>query len=153
MTGPPAADEYTLHALRSAGGCAGPSFQLRDDPCGAFGDPALTGKPADNDLRTRKLTYLLAVAVRLADAARDEEAAAVLAPGAAHRSEDTVERMRAALERTGARTVVESKIAELAATSLRHFATIGAGPGLRREFAARVERASGVAPGPTGEGA
>ncbi|MEV6130506.1 polyprenyl synthetase family protein [Streptomyces violaceusniger] len=148
-----AADEYTLHALRSAGRCAGLAFQLRDDLCGAFGDPALTGKPADNDLRTRKLTYLLAVAVRLAHAAGDEEAAAVLAPGAAHRSEDTVQRMRAALERTGDRTVVESKIAGLAATSPRHFATIGAGPGPRREFAALVERAPGVAPGPTGEGA
>ncbi|MGY0063896.1 polyprenyl synthetase family protein [Streptomyces sp. LZ34] len=148
-----AAAEYTLHALRSAGRCAGLAFQLRDDLLGAFGDPALTGKPAGNDLRTRKLTYLLAVGVRLADAAGDEEAAAVLAPGAAYRSEDTVERMRAALERTGARTVVESKIAELAATSLRHFSTTGAGPDLRREFAALVERASGVTPGPTEEGA
>jgi geranylgeranyl diphosphate synthase type I len=145
------ADAHTLGALRAAGRCAGLAFQLRDDLLGAFGDPALTGKPADDDLRSRKLTHLLAVAVRLADAAGDRGAAAVLAPGAGVRAGHTVERMRAALERTGARAEVEARIAELAATGLRHFGTTGAGPGVRREFAALVERAAGVAPRPAEE--
>jgi geranylgeranyl diphosphate synthase type I len=141
-----AADGQTLDALRRAGRSAGLAFQLHDDLLGAFGDSSSTGKPAGEDLRTRKLTYLLAVAVRLADASGDEEAAVALASGAASRSDDTVEGMRAALERTGARTVVESKIKELAAASLRHFKTSGAGPAVQREFAMVVERASGVAP-------
>ncbi|MFJ6554382.1 polyprenyl synthetase family protein [Streptomyces luteogriseus] len=140
------ADARTLGALRAAGRCAGLAFQLRDDLLGAFGDPALTGKPADEDLRSRKLTPLLAVAVRLAEATGDRDAAAVLAPDADARPGHTVERMRAALERTGARAEVEARIADLAASGLRHFGATGAAPGVRREFAALVERASGVAP-------
>ncbi|MFJ2763890.1 polyprenyl synthetase family protein [Streptomyces prasinus] len=147
------ADARTLEALRSAGRCAGLAFQLRDDLLGAFGDPDLTGKPAGDDLRTRKLTYLLAVGLRLAEGSGDREAADVLGPHSGDRSDETVERMRAALERTGAWTVVEDRITELAATSLRHFAGAGADPAVRREFAALVERASGVAPERTGEAA
>ncbi|KOV91721.1 geranylgeranyl pyrophosphate synthase [Streptomyces sp. NRRL B-1140] len=140
------ADAHTLDALRAAGRCAGLAFQLRDDLLGAFGDPALTGKPADDDLRSRKLTPLLAVAVRLAEAGGDRDAAAVLAPDADALPGHTVERMRAALERTGARAEVESRIADLAAAGLRRFEETGAAPAVRREFAVLVERASGVAP-------
>ncbi|MCX3285239.1 polyprenyl synthetase family protein [Streptomyces sp. NEAU-H22] len=140
------ADARTLGALRAAGRCAGLAFQLRDDLLGAFGDPALTGKPADEDLRSRKLTPLLAVAVRLAEATGDRDAAAVLAPDADARPGHSVERMRAVLERTGARAEVEARIADLAASGLRHFGATGAAPLVRREFAALVERASGVAP-------
>ncbi|MFD8230555.1 polyprenyl synthetase family protein [Streptomyces sp. NPDC059696] len=140
------ADARTLGALRAAGRCAGLAFQLRDDLLGAFGDPALTGKPADEDLRSRKLTPLLAVAVRLAETGGDEDAAAVLAPDADARPGHTVERMRAALERTGARAEVESRIADLAAAGLRHFEASGAAPAVRREFADLVRRAAGVAP-------
>ncbi|WP_162929381.1 polyprenyl synthetase family protein [Streptomyces sp. YIM 130001] len=147
------ADSAALNALRSAGRCAGLAFQLRDDVLGTFGDPDLTGKPVDDDLRTRKLTYLLAVGSRLAESSGDEEAAELLAPGSPSVSDETVRRMRTALERTGARSVVESEIAELAATSLRHFDRTGATPALRREYAALVEMASGVAPRPTGEAA
>ncbi|MET9389779.1 polyprenyl synthetase family protein [Streptomyces sp. NPDC006624] len=145
------ADTGALGALRAAGRCAGLAFQLRDDLLGAFGDPARTGKPAGDDLRHRKLTPLLAVAVRLAEAAGDQEAAAVLAPGAGARAGRTVERMRAALERTGARAEVEARIEELAAAGLGHFEAVTAAPDVRREFAALVERAAGVAPRPAEE--
>ncbi|WP_409055398.1 polyprenyl synthetase family protein [Streptomyces sp. SYP-A7185] len=138
------ADEGTLAALRAAGRCAGLAFQLRDDLLGAFGDPALTGKPAGDDLRSRKLTYLLAIALQLADDADDSMATAVLAPGPSTRTERTVERMRSALASTGAQAMVEAKIMELAAASLRHFEATGAGPVVRRQFAALVTQASGV---------
>ncbi|MEU7717896.1 polyprenyl synthetase family protein [Streptomyces tibetensis] len=140
-----------LGALRAAGRCTGLAFQLRDDLLGAFGDPALTGKPADEDLRARKLTPLLAVAVRLAEAGGDRDAAAVLAPDAGALPGHSVERMRAALERTGARAEVEARIADLAASGLRHFEASGAAPAVQREFAALVERAAGVAPRPAEE--
>ncbi|MEU3555035.1 polyprenyl synthetase family protein [Streptomyces fragilis] len=132
-------------ALRRAGRSAGLAFQLRDDLLGAFGDPALTGKPADDDLRTRKLTCLLAAGVRLAEATGDTEAAAALAVGAPTGTEQDLRRMRAALTRTGARKAVESRIGELAEDALRHFGSTGAHPAVRREFAALVERAAGVA--------
>ncbi|CAL9623915.1 polyprenyl synthetase family protein [Streptomyces sp. enrichment culture] len=140
------ADAYTVDALRAAGRCAGLAFQLRDDLLGAFGEPALTGKPVGEDLSSRKPTYLLAVGRGLADAAGDEEAVGLLSPGAAGRPGVTVERMRAALERTGARSVVESRIGELADRALRSFERSGADPAVRREFAVLVERASGAAP-------
>ncbi|MEV7794159.1 polyprenyl synthetase family protein [Streptomyces sp. NPDC087512] len=147
------AGDRTLDALRAAGRCAGLAFQLRDDLLGAFGDPALTGKPAGDDLRSRKLTCLLAVARRLADAAGDRHAAAVLAPDTDARPERAVERTRVAMERTGAREAVEAKIVELTAMSLGHFEGTGAPPAVRREFAALVERASGTAPRPAEEAA
>ncbi|MEU3899126.1 polyprenyl synthetase family protein [Streptomyces sp. NPDC045251] len=142
-----------LAALRSAGRCAGLAFQLRDDLFGAFGDPAVTGKPADEDLRARKLTYLLAIGSRLAEPSGDLGTADLLAPGAPSGSDDAVCRMRAELERTGARAAVESRIAQLAGAGLRHFDRTGAEPAVRREFAAVVERASGAVLERTGEAA
>ncbi|MFD9540708.1 polyprenyl synthetase family protein [Streptomyces sp. NPDC060022] len=138
------ADARALDGLRSAGRCAGLAFQLRDDLLGAFGDPAVTGKPAAEDLRARKLTYLLAVALRLATESGDTEALAVLGPEDAAPGGGTVEGIRAALERTGARAVVEQEIARLAESSLGHFAAVGADARARREFAALVARAVGT---------
>ncbi|MFD7391548.1 polyprenyl synthetase family protein [Streptomyces sp. NPDC059852] len=140
------AEPRTVDALRRAGRDAGLAFQLRDDLLGAFGDPALTGKPADDDLRARKLTYLLAVAVRLAAASGDEEVVAALAADPSPRPDAAVERMRKALEWTGARALTETKIAELAAASLRHFEDTGADTAVREEFAALVARVSGGVP-------
>jgi geranylgeranyl diphosphate synthase type I len=51
-----------LDALRSFGLPLGIAFQLRDDMLGVFGDPALTGKPAGDDLREGKRTVLIAMA-------------------------------------------------------------------------------------------
>lgn len=121
------ADDDVLDALRAAGRCAGLAFQLQDDLLGAFGVPAVTGKPADDDLRSRKLTYLLAVALRLAGATGDDDAAAVLAPDADPGSARAVERMRAALRRTGAP------------------------PAVRRAFETLVRRATGADPRRTDE--
>ncbi len=44
----------------------GEAFQLRDDVLGVFGDPRQTGKPAGDDLREGKRTYLVAEALRTA---------------------------------------------------------------------------------------
>ncbi|MFF4172810.1 polyprenyl synthetase family protein [Streptomyces sp. NPDC001744] len=52
----------TARRLREAGRSAGLAFQLYDDVRGAFGDPAATGKPAGEDIREGRATYLLAVA-------------------------------------------------------------------------------------------
>ncbi|MFK0237417.1 polyprenyl synthetase family protein [Streptomyces vinaceus] len=139
------ADEPTLRALRSAGRSAGLAFQLSDDLLGTFGDPAATGKPVDDDLRARKLTYLLAVAARLAEASGDVQAALVLAPGAEPRSDAGIARMRSAMERTGARAAVSAEVAELTAASVGHFAATGAPARIVREFEALVRRAAGGA--------
>ncbi|CAM04452.1 geranylgeranyl diphosphate synthase type I [Saccharopolyspora erythraea NRRL 2338] len=59
---------YTAYAMP-----LGEAFQLRDDVLGAFGDPAVTGKPVADDLRTRKATVLLATARERASAAQEAE--------------------------------------------------------------------------------
>ena len=56
-----------LDAFHELGTSLGVAFQLRDDVLGVFGDPAVTGKPSGDDLRSGKRTVLLAEAVELAD--------------------------------------------------------------------------------------
>ncbi|MBB6118613.1 polyprenyl synthetase family protein [Nocardiopsis algeriensis] len=103
----------TVEALRSYGRDTGIAFQLRDDLLGVYGDPARTGKPAGEDLREGKCTVLLGAGVRLAGEQRDMGALALL---------DTVgsgdvdpEQVASALERVGARALVEERCRELAA--------------------------------------
>ncbi|MDX2377162.1 polyprenyl synthetase family protein [Microbacterium sp. LRZ72] len=49
-------------ALAAFGHPLGMAFQLRDDVLGVFGDSAVTGKPAGDDLREGKRTALIALA-------------------------------------------------------------------------------------------
>lgn len=48
-----------LRAISAFGVPLGMAFQLRDDVLGVFGDPAVTGKPAGDDLREGKRTVLV----------------------------------------------------------------------------------------------
>lgn len=56
-----------LDAYAAFGGPLGAAFQLRDDVLGVFGDPAVTGKPAGEDLRDGRPNALLTLALRHAD--------------------------------------------------------------------------------------
>lgn len=58
-----------LAALGRYGSPLGRAFQYRDDVLGVFGDQAVTGKPAGDDLREGKLTVLIANAMAAASAA------------------------------------------------------------------------------------
>ena len=51
-----------VSALRAFGLPLGLAFQLRDDVLGVFGDAAITGKPAGDDVREGKRTVLVALA-------------------------------------------------------------------------------------------
>jgi geranylgeranyl diphosphate synthase type I len=61
------------------GVAVGEAFQLRDDLLGVYGDPALTGKPVADDLRSGKPTTLLMIARQRAGRARRAEFEAALA--------------------------------------------------------------------------
>jgi geranylgeranyl diphosphate synthase, type I len=65
-----------LAAFHDLGTDLGVAFQLRDDLLGVYGDPAVTGKPSGDDLRSGKRTVLLAEAIERAE--RDDPAAAKL---------------------------------------------------------------------------
>ncbi|WP_200208779.1 polyprenyl synthetase family protein [Micromonospora coerulea] len=65
-----AADAPLIAAYTRYGLAVGEAFQLCDDLLGAYGDPATTGKPAGDDLRTGKPTALLMVARQLATPAQ-----------------------------------------------------------------------------------
>ncbi len=109
-----AADRPDVHTLfHEVGNQLGVAFQLRDDVLGVFGDPAVTGKPSGDDLRSGKRTVLLATALELAD--RSDPAAATLLRAAVGTdlSDDQVKELRAVIERVGALASVEEQIAAL----------------------------------------
>ncbi len=56
------ADPALVAALGQFGDLVGDAFAIRDDILGIWGDPAITGKPAGDDLREAKPTLLLTLA-------------------------------------------------------------------------------------------
>ncbi|WP_316520792.1 polyprenyl synthetase family protein [Kitasatospora brasiliensis] len=94
----------------------GEAFQLRDDLLGVFGDPAVTGKPAGDDLREGKRTLLIAHAMRglsAADARHLDERL-----GAPDLAGPEVAGLRELVARSGAPELVERRIDELMRQSL-----------------------------------
>ncbi len=110
------ADDTTIAALRRYGTDLGIAFQLRDDLLGVFGDPAVTGKPAGDDLREGKLTLL--VALTRAHADRATAAVVERAVGNPHLDDEGVAAAREALVSLGVVDDVERRITELTASAL-----------------------------------
>ncbi|MFJ7269130.1 polyprenyl synthetase family protein [Streptomyces sp. NPDC099050] len=102
------ADAELFSALSAFALPLGEAFQLRDDLLGVFGDPAVTGKPAD-DLREGKHTALVALALHRATGS-DRELLENLLRGA-EPGPGFVARIRDLLESTGARDGIEQLIA------------------------------------------
>jgi geranylgeranyl diphosphate synthase, type I len=94
----------------------GEAFQLRDDVLGVFGDPAQTGKPAGDDLREGKRTYLIASAF----AGLDADGRAELDAGLGDQGLDDprVQRLRTLIRDSGALAATERRIDELMTASL-----------------------------------
>jgi len=121
-----AADRPDVQAVFGQFGLdVGVAFQLRDDVLGVFGDPAVTGKPSGDDLRSGKRTVLLAEAVELADKS-DPMAANLLRTSIGAQLTDTqVREVREVIEAVGALTAAEHRIATL---TQRALATLAAAP-------------------------
>ena len=103
----------------------GVAFQLRDDVLGVFGDPAVTGKPSGDDLRSGKRTVLLAEAVELADKS-DPLAANLLRSSIGARLTDAqVGELRDVIESVGALAAAEERIDGL---TRRALSTLAAAP-------------------------
>lgn len=96
----------------------GIAFQLRDDVLGVFGDPAVTGKPSGDDLRSGKRTVLLAEAAQRAERT-DPIAARLLASAiGTPLGDDEVRRLCAVIEQVGALAAVEDRIEVLTRRAL-----------------------------------
>ncbi|MER7014334.1 polyprenyl synthetase family protein [Saccharopolyspora sp. NPDC000359] len=109
-----------LDALRRFGSDIGVAFQLRDDLLGVFGDPAVTGKPAGDDLREGKRTVLIAEATATARERGDQQALDLLHSVLGDPALDAqrVERAREVLTELGAVAAVEERITDLTGSAL-----------------------------------
>jgi geranylgeranyl diphosphate synthase type I len=114
------ADDEALGACRAIGLPLGEAFQLRDDLLGVFGDPAVTGKPAGDDLREGKRTVLVARALRRAHESGDAGTVELLRSrlGDPSLSASDAARLAAAISATGAPDEVEKLIDSLAGSAL-----------------------------------
>ena len=97
-----------LLALRQFGLPLGIAYQLRDDLLGVFGDPAVTGKPAGDDLREGKRTVLIALA-RTALAVNSRSLLDELL-GEPNLSDQQVQMIQASIRESGAVAEVEKII-------------------------------------------
>ena len=125
------ADPAVIAAYRRFGADLGIAFQLRDDLLGVFGDPAVTGKPAGDDLREGKRTLLMALGLRHAAPADADRLRGYL--GNPDLTDDDVATARALLVEAGAVAAVERRITELTTSALDTLATAPiAAPAARR---------------------
>jgi geranylgeranyl diphosphate synthase type I len=102
-------------ALSAYGLPLGEAFQLRDDILGAFGEPAVTGKPVGEDLRDGKPTPLLAIATARAGA---RGRALLGRVGAGDLTDAEVADLQALMVDTGAREETERQIEAMLAQAV-----------------------------------
>lgn len=134
-------DEAVIAAYAEFGRALGVAFQVRDDYLGVWGDEAQTGKSATSDIREKKKSYPVLVALHGAEAAdraalqriyaqetlSEEDIAAVLAilarvDAAAHTdrvAEQYTAQAMAALERTGVHGAAQDHLRGLALALLQ----------------------------------
>lgn len=116
------ANEEIQAAYSAYGLLLGEAFQLRDDVLGVFGEPTQTGKPAGDDLREGKRTYLVACAFEVAD----EPTAARLQQGLGNPGLDAagVAELREIIVTTGALARTEERIDGLTAGALAALSSV-----------------------------
>jgi geranylgeranyl diphosphate synthase type I len=127
------ASEAILECLSRYGLALGEAFQLRDDVLGTFGDPAVTGKDRDSDLREGKRTVLLEKA--LGAATGDDRQLLEERVGRADLTADELNRMRAVIERTGALEATRSLVDRLAEEAKKALLEPSLPPGARELLA------------------
>ncbi|MFN0026102.1 MAG: polyprenyl synthetase family protein, partial [Acidimicrobiales bacterium] len=115
-------------ALSAYGLAVGEAFQLRDDLLGAFGDPAVTGKPIGDDFREGKQTLLMQYARRWVESRNGNagnDRGLLEQVGTPALDEGGVSALQDLLRRSGACDAVEARIGALtkaAQTDLRRAA-------------------------------
>ena len=103
------APQTTVDALDSFGRELGLAFQAVDDVLGIWGDPAVTGKAAGNDLRERKKSMPVAVVLTGGSSGAGDLAAIYDQPGGI--SDEDVDRATGIIEAAGGRERTEAEAA------------------------------------------
>jgi geranylgeranyl diphosphate synthase type I len=114
-----------LAVFHEFGTSLGVAFQLRDDVLGVFGDPAVTGKPSGDDLRSGKRTVLLAEAVERAEKVDPVAAKLLRTSIGTELSDAQVKELCLVIESVGALAAVEERIDTLTGRALE---TLSAAP-------------------------
>jgi geranylgeranyl diphosphate synthase type I len=99
-----------LAAFHQLGTDLGVAFQLRDDVLGVYGDPAVTGKPSGDDLRSGKRTVLLAEAIERAENVDPAAAKLLRTSIGTELTDDRVRELCDAIATVGALAAVEGRI-------------------------------------------
>jgi len=105
-----------ITTIREVGVPLGVAFQLRDDVLGVTGSPAVTGKPAGDDIREGKRTLIAWRAWRAASA--DQRTVLSSTLGNRNASDAAVARVVELFESTGALAATEREIDSLATGAL-----------------------------------
>ncbi|OBK18564.1 bifunctional (2E,6E)-farnesyl/geranyl diphosphate synthase [Mycobacterium asiaticum] len=114
-----------LATFQQFGTDLGVAFQLRDDVLGVFGDPAVTGKPSGDDLRSGKRTVLLAEAIQLAEESDPLAASLLRTSVGTDLTDEQVRELRGVIEGVGALAAAEQRITDLTERAL---ATLASAP-------------------------
>lgn len=133
------AGEQVRSAYATFGHHIGVAFQLRDDLLGVYGDPALTGKPAGDDLREGKRTALVARALsRLGERSGPLNASL----GDPDLSAVDIERLRELISGSGAADDVEALITEHTTSALAALTHVDLEPAGRAALLSLAEAAT-----------
>ncbi|MFD0994843.1 geranylgeranyl diphosphate synthase type I [Pseudoclavibacter chungangensis] len=135
------ADDDDIERIRAFGLPLGLAFQLRDDVLGVFGDEAVTGKPAGDDLREGKRTLLVADTLARLDA--DAAAAFDQDLGDPDLDDADVERLQGVIRASGGLDATERRIEDWLGTGLAAIDAAGLRPEsttLLRDLAHRTAR-------------
>ncbi len=107
----------------------GEAFQLRDDVLGVFGDPRVTGKPAGDDLREGKRTFLVARALSVSDTGTRSAINTML--GDPTLDDDCIATLRELVTGSGALAHTEELIAQKSTEAFEALAGLGIDPASR----------------------
>jgi geranylgeranyl diphosphate synthase type I len=123
-----------VDALRRFGWHLGLAFQLVDDLLGIWGDPAVTGKPAGSDLRSRKKSLPVVAALQAGGECATQLAA--LYRQAAPLDDVQLAAAAALVEQAGGRAWATTEADRHAAAALAALAETGPDPEAHRQLAA-----------------
>ncbi|GAB3302395.1 polyprenyl synthetase family protein [Epidermidibacterium keratini] len=126
----------TISTFATFGHHLGIAFQLRDDLLGVFGDPAVTGKPAGDDLREGKRTVLLA-----RTHARTDSPPVLERVGASDLSAVEIDQLRTLMRESGAVGDVEELIEQHTALATEALARVELDPAGAAALAALTDAA------------